>query len=37
MAGLQGNDIKLVTLAEAVETLRTVPEADYEEAKILFG
>ena len=33
MTALRGNDIRMVSLAEAVETLKTVPEARYAEAE----
>ncbi len=33
MTALQGTDIVMVPLAEAVETLKTVPEDRYEEAE----
>ena len=37
MASLQGNEIKLVTLAEAVAEVRTVPAEEYERLGVLFG
>ena len=37
MTSLQGNEIKLVTLAEAVAEVRTVPTEEYERLGVLFG
>jgi ATP-dependent phosphofructokinase / diphosphate-dependent phosphofructokinase len=37
MASLQGNEIRLVALAEAVAELRQVPRAEYERYGVLFG
>ncbi|WP_090151693.1 ATP-dependent 6-phosphofructokinase [Leucobacter sp. USHLN154] len=37
MAGLRGDRIAMVPLAEAVGHLKTVPEARYEEARLNFG
>ncbi|HUJ33646.1 MAG TPA: 6-phosphofructokinase [Solirubrobacteraceae bacterium] len=37
MASLQGNEIKLVTLAEAVAEVRRVPIEEYESLGVLFG
>ena len=37
MAALRGNDIVLVSLAEAVAELKTVPPELYDEAKTFFG
>ena len=37
MVTLRGTDIKTVSIAEAVGTLNVVPDARYEEARILFG
>ncbi|WP_150243670.1 6-phosphofructokinase [Nocardiopsis quinghaiensis] len=37
MVGLQGTDIVRVNLAEATDTLKTVPAERYEEAEVFFG
>jgi len=37
MASLRGNEIKLVTLAEAVAEVRRVPTEEYERLGVLFG
>ena len=37
MVGLQGTDIVRVNLAEATDTLKTVPSSRYEEAEVFFG
>ena len=37
MASLQGNEIKLVALADAVAEVRTVPTEEYEGLGVLFG
>ena len=37
MASLQGNEIKLVALADAVAQVRTVPTEEYERLGVLFG
>jgi phosphofructokinase-like protein len=37
MASLRGTEIELVTLADAVATLRTVPAEEYERYGVLFG
>ncbi|MBR8742410.1 6-phosphofructokinase [Nocardiopsis sp. MG754419] len=37
MVGLQGTDIVRVDLAEATDTLKTVPAERYEEAEVFFG
>lgn len=37
MVGLQGTDIVRVDLAEATDTLKTVPTERYEEAEVFFG
>jgi 6-phosphofructokinase 1 len=37
MAALRGPRVELVTLAEAVAELRTVPDAEYEQAGVFFG
>jgi len=37
MTSLQGNEIKLVTLADAVAEVRTVPVEEYERLGVLFG
>jgi len=37
MVSLRGTDIEIVALSEALGTLKTVPDARYEEAALLFG
>lgn len=37
MVSLRGTDIEIVELSEALGSLKTVPEARYEEAALLFG
>jgi 6-phosphofructokinase 1 len=37
MAALRGNRIEMVPLADAVASLRTVPDAEYETAAAFFG
>ena len=37
MTSLRGNEIKLVTLAEAVAEVRRVPTEEYESLGVLFG
>ena len=37
MTSLRGNEIKLVTLAEAVAEVRTVPAEEYKSLGVLFG
>jgi 6-phosphofructokinase 1 len=37
MTAVQGNEIKLVPLADAVAELRQVPAEEYERHEVLFG
>jgi hypothetical protein len=37
MAALRGEQIEMVSLADAVSQLRTVPAADYDQAGVFFG
>lgn len=37
MVALRGTDVERVDFSEALDSLKTVPEARYDEAKILFG
>ena len=37
MTSLQGTEIKLVALADAVAEVRTVPAEEYERLRVLFG
>jgi hypothetical protein len=37
MVSLKGTDIEIVSLDEAIGSLKTVPDARYDEAALLFG